>query len=134
MSEKKKLVVIGNGMAGARTVEEILQRGGAAQYDISIIGDEPHGNYNRILLSNVLERRRSLRLRSYLNPLAWYRDNRDRAARAGARDAESIAPPRSSRCLDWAAQADAEAITLPYDTLIIATGSRPIYVPEDGRA
>ena len=52
MSGKKKLVVVGNGMAGARTVEEILRRGG--QFDITMFGDEPYGNYNRIMLSNVL--------------------------------------------------------------------------------
>ena len=45
---------IGNGMAGARAVEEVLARGGAEQFDITMFGDEPYGNYNRILLSNVL--------------------------------------------------------------------------------
>jgi nitrite reductase (NADH) large subunit len=51
---KQKLVVIGNGMAGARAVEEVLARGGAEIFDIAMFGDEPYGNYNRILLSNVL--------------------------------------------------------------------------------
>ena len=50
----QKLVVVGNGMAGARLVEEVLAKGGGDQFDISIFGDEPHGNYNRILLSGVL--------------------------------------------------------------------------------
>jgi hypothetical protein len=54
MTAKQRLVVIGNGMAGARTVEEILERGGAAQIEITMFGEEPFGNYNRILLSNVL--------------------------------------------------------------------------------
>ena len=49
-----QLVVIGNGMAGARTVEEILARGGAEQFSITMFGDEPYGNYNRIMLSHVL--------------------------------------------------------------------------------
>src|SRR5580704_701982 len=72
--DKQKLVVIGNGMAGARTVEEILARGGADQFDITMFGEEPTGNYNRILLSNVLNG-------SYkeddifLNPLEWYEEN-----------------------------------------------------------
>ena len=52
--EKQKLVVIGNGMAGARFVEETLARGRADRFDITIFGDEPCRNYNRILLSNVL--------------------------------------------------------------------------------
>ena len=48
---KRRLVVVGNGMAGARTVEEILARGGGDQFFITMIGDEPYGNYNRIMLS-----------------------------------------------------------------------------------
>jgi nitrite reductase (NADH) large subunit len=51
---KSKLVVVGNGMAGARAVEEVLARGGSDQFDIVMFGDEPYGNYNRILLSNIL--------------------------------------------------------------------------------
>jgi nitrite reductase (NADH) large subunit len=51
---KAQLVVIGNGMAGVRAVEEILNRNGADLFDITVFGDEPYGNYNRILLSNVL--------------------------------------------------------------------------------
>ena len=51
---RRRLVVIGNGMAGARTVEEILARGGAEQFAITMFGDEPYGNYNRIMLSHVL--------------------------------------------------------------------------------
>ena len=48
------LVVIGNGMAGARVVEEILARGGGNRFRITVFGDEPYGNYNRIMLSHVL--------------------------------------------------------------------------------
>src|ERR1035441_5885320 len=71
---KRKLVVIGNGMAGARTVEEILARGGGAQFDITMFGDEPTGNYNRILLSNVLNGSYK-EDEIFLNPLDWYREN-----------------------------------------------------------
>ena len=49
---KLSLVVVGNGMAGARAVEEVLARGGGDQFDIVMFGDEPYGNYNRILLSS----------------------------------------------------------------------------------
>ncbi len=48
-----RLVVIGNGMAGMRTVEELLKLA-PDRYEISVFGAEPHGNYNRILLSPVL--------------------------------------------------------------------------------
>ena len=51
---KLRLVVVGNGMAGARAVEEVLLRGGGDQFDIVMFGDEPYGNYNRILLSSIL--------------------------------------------------------------------------------
>ena len=50
----ERLLVIGNGMTGARVVEEIIDRGGGDRYSITILGEEPHGNYNRILLSEVL--------------------------------------------------------------------------------
>jgi hypothetical protein len=52
----RELVVIGNGMVGARAVEEILARGGGVMFRITMFGDEPHGNYNRILLSELLAR------------------------------------------------------------------------------
>ena len=51
---RRRLVVVGNGMAGARAVEEILARGGGEQFAITMFGDEPYGNYNRIMLSHVL--------------------------------------------------------------------------------
>ena len=50
MSDKQKLVVVGNGMAGARLLEDVVARGGRDQFDIDVFGDEPYGNYNRILL------------------------------------------------------------------------------------
>ena len=58
---KQKLVVVGNGMAGARAVEEVLARGGADRFDIVMFGDEPYGNYNRIMLSNILSGQQKLR-------------------------------------------------------------------------
>src|SRR5918912_875967 len=73
-TRKKNLVVIGNGMAGARVVEEILARGGADRFQITMFGDEPYGNYNRILLSNVLNGTQE-ESEIFLNPLSWYREN-----------------------------------------------------------
>ena len=67
---QERLVVIGNGMAGARVVEEILQRD-AGRFRISMFGAEPYGNYNRILLSNVLNGSQKME-DTFLNPLAWY--------------------------------------------------------------
>ena len=67
-------MVIGNGMAGARAVEEILARGGAEQFTITMFGDEPYGNYNRIMLSHVLSGEES-DADIFLNSLHWYQDN-----------------------------------------------------------
>ena len=71
---KQKLVVIGNGMAGARAVEEVLARGGGDQFEITMFGDEPYGNYNRILLSNILSGVQDTS-EMFINPLEWYAEN-----------------------------------------------------------
>jgi nitrite reductase (NADH) large subunit len=115
-----RLVVIGNGMAGARTVEEILSRGG--DFDITMFGDEPYGNYNRIMLSNVLagvEDESGI----FLNDLSWYADN-GITLHAGR---------RISRIDRFAKQVYAEDGTATgYDKLIIATGSRAFVPPIPG--
>ena len=78
----KKIVVIGNGMAGARVVEEILARA-PGQFEIAMFGAEPYGNYNRILLSNVLNGSQK-DTGIFLNPLNWYEKN-DITLHAGVR-------------------------------------------------
>jgi nitrite reductase (NADH) large subunit len=119
---KKNLVVIGNGMAGARAVEDILARGGADMFDITVFGEEPTGNYNRILLSNVLNG-------SYkeddifLNPLEWYEENNIRLL-AGRRAAGLLRRARLAYGEDGQ--------PVPYDKLIIATGSRAFVPPIEG--
>jgi len=122
MSSKKKLVVIGNGMAGARTVEEILKRGGDKLFDITMFGDEPYGNYNRIMLSNVLNGAQQPS-DIFLNPLSWYEDNNIRlhtSTRVASinRDEKTVT--------------SADGMETPYDTLLIATGSRPFLPKLDG--
>lgn len=51
---KEKLVLIGNGMAGVRTLEELLKLA-PEKYDITVFGDGPYGNYNHIMLSTAGE-------------------------------------------------------------------------------
>ena len=70
MSSKKKIIVIGNGMAGARLVEDVLARGGAEKFDFVVFGDEPYGNYNRILLSGVLSGTHDPK-DIFINSLSW---------------------------------------------------------------
>ncbi len=122
MAKKKKLVVIGNGMAGARTVEEILARGGGEQFAITMFGDEPYGNYNRILLSNVLNGSQDAQ-EIFLNSLTWYSEN-DITLHAGVR---VTAVDRITKEVFFNEEQSA-----PYDTLLIATGSRPFIPPLDG--
>ena len=73
MSNKKKLVMIGNGMAGVRAIEEILEAN-PDMFDITIFGAEKHPNYNRILLSPVLAGDMELE-DIILNDEKWYADN-----------------------------------------------------------
>ena len=89
---KQKLVVVGNGMAGARAVEEVLARGGGDQFEITMFGDEPYGNYNRILLSNILSGAQD-ESEIFINPLDWYEENNItlHAAFSGHRDRPAVA-------------------------------------------
>ena len=126
---KKRLVVIGNGMAGARLVEEVLARGGGDQHDIVMFGDEPHGNYNRILLSNVLAQSQDPR-DIFLNPLEWYAENGVKL-HAGVRVRGIDRRGRRLFC--------DHGVEERYDTLVIATGSTAFVPPfagvrqQDGR-
>jgi len=70
---RQRLVVIGNGMAGMRTVEELLARA-PVRYDITVFGAEPHPNYNRIMLSSVLAGEKGVD-DIVINPRAWYAEN-----------------------------------------------------------
>ena len=119
---KRRLVVVGNGMAGARTVEEILERGGGDQFDITMFGDEPYGNYDRIALSHVLSGEQD-ETEIFLNSLAWYEEN-GITLRAGC------AVTRVDRWAKIIYAADGSET--PYDILVFATGSRSFIVPLDG--
>lgn len=68
--KKMQLVMVGNGMAGVRTLEELLKIA-PDLYEITIFGAEPHPNYNRILLSPVLAGEQTLE-QIVLNDWAWY--------------------------------------------------------------
>ena len=122
MKGTRRLVVIGNGMAGARLVEDGLFRGGRDLFAVTVFGDEPYGNYNRILLSGVLAGSHQPK-DIYINPLSWYAEQ-GITLHAGAR-VEAID-------LDRKQVSSASGLVEPYDALVIATGSRGVVPPIDG--
>ncbi len=118
---RQHLVVIGNGMAGMRTVEELL-RIDASRYQITVFGAEPHGNYNRILLSPLLSGEKTLD-DIMLHPRQWYADNGVELV-AGDAVVAIDRPRRQVVARSGRIQA--------YDRLLIATGSRPVVLPVPG--
>ncbi|GAA1034039.1 NADPH-nitrite reductase [Virgisporangium ochraceum] len=116
----RRLVVIGNGMAGARTVEEVLKR--TDQFSITMFGEEPYGNYNRILLSNVLSGAED-ESDIFLNSLAWYEEN-------GIDLRAATRVERIDRHAKTVLASDGSVTH--YDKLIIATGSTPFVPPIEG--
>ena len=122
MVEKQKLVVIGNGMAGARLVEEVVSLGGQESYDITVLGEESCGNYNRILLSGVLSGSHDPD-DIFINPLDWYEEN-GIELHAGVR---VIGIDRKGKMAYGSG-----GLLVPYDKLVIATGSSAFVPPMDG--
>src|SRR5947199_2422131 len=119
MPAKQQLVVVGNGMAGGRFVAELIARKGQDTFDIVVFGDEPHGNYNRILLSSVLAGSHEPK-DIFLNSLQWYEEN-GIALHAGVR----VEAVDRERKIVFAAG----GIQEHYDHLIFATGSKPFIPP-----
>ncbi|MEE9543503.1 MAG: FAD-dependent oxidoreductase, partial [Thermodesulfobacteriota bacterium] len=113
--ERKELVVIGNGMAGVATVEEILKLN-PDRYNISIFGKEALPNYNRVLLGDLLTEEKSVE-EITLNSLKWYEENRI-ALFAGCPAVEIDRHRRKVISKDKK--------EVGYDTLILALGSKPI--------
>jgi nitrite reductase (NADH) large subunit len=121
MSLKPHLIVIGNGMAGCRAVEEILARD-AGKYRITIFGAEPRVNYNRIMLSPLLAGEKSFD-DIVINDLEWYADN---GITLVAGD-QVVAIDRRVQTVT-ARSGRVES----YDRLILATGSDPFIIPVPG--
>ncbi len=119
---KEKLVLIGNGMAGMRTIEELLAID-TDLYDITVFGDEPYGNYNRILLSPVLAGEKTID-EILLNDEQWYQDNHITLHKGQAIRKIN----RSQRKLSTA-----KGQEFDYDRLLIATGSKPFMIPIPGK-
>ena len=124
--KRLQLVMVGNGMAGVRTLEELLKLN-SELYDITVFGAEPHPNYNRILLSPVLAGEQQFD-DIILNPLSWYDENRI-TLHAGW---TVTAVDRVKRVVH-AVNTQGEQTSTPYDRLVMATGSTPFMLPIPGR-
>lgn len=119
--KKQRLVLIGNGMAGVNVIEQILKQN-KEMYHITIIGNEPHPNYNRIMLSYVLEGSKTID-DIVLNDYSWYKENQIELQTGTAvthidTEAKMVHTDNGS--------------VYPYDKAIIATGSQPFVLPVPG--
>ncbi len=119
---REKLVLIGNGMAGINTIEHILKLA-KSRFDITVFGSEPYPNYNRIMLSYVLEGSKTID-DIILNNWSWYEEN-------GIKLHTGTAVTRidTKERIVYAENGISQA----YDKLIIATGSNPIVLPVPGK-
>ena len=122
-ARRMRLVVAGNGMAGMRTVEELLKLGVADRFSITVFGAEPRGNYNRILLSPVLSGEAQADDIMLHRP-GWY-TKRGITLHAGDPIVEIDRKRRMVRSRN--------GVVAPYDRLLIATGSDPIMLPLPGK-
>lgn len=119
---RTRLVVVGTGMAGLAVVEEAVQRRGAGELTVTMLGEEPVAPYNRILVSKLLARTcgaGDLELR----PEAWY-EAHGIELRASC--------PATELDLEGRSVLDVHGERHSYDTLVLATGSRPFLPPIPG--
>ncbi|EOR07442.1 nitrite reductase small subunit NirD [Acinetobacter genomosp. 15BJ] len=119
--EKQKLVLIGNGLAGMRCLEDLLDMA-PDRYDVTVIGEEPWGNYNRIMLSPVLSGEKTID-DIMLHPHAWYRDKGIQFIA----DDPAVKIDRTRKVVHTE-----KGESVDYDRLIIATGSSPFIPPVQG--
>jgi nitrite reductase (NADH) large subunit len=123
---KMKLIMVGNGMAGVRTLEELLKLA-PDLFDITVFGSEVHPNYNRILLSPVLAGEQTLD-EIILNPLTWYQEN-GIELHTGCTVTQVDRVKREVH----AQNLDGSTVVKPYDRLLLATGSNPFMLPIPGK-
>ncbi|MBW7457996.1 FAD-dependent oxidoreductase, partial [Paenibacillus sepulcri] len=121
MTTPKKLVLIGNGMAGVRAIEHLLKLAPEA-YEITIFGAEPHPNYNRIMLSSVLAGGADMK-EIIINDWDWYKDNHIQLHTG--HKVTRIDTQRKKIITDKGLETD-------YDAVVVATGSNPFMLPIPG--
>ncbi|NOZ11064.1 MAG: NAD(P)/FAD-dependent oxidoreductase [Gammaproteobacteria bacterium] len=118
---KEKLILVGNGMAGVRTLEEVLKLA-PDHYDITVYGEEPYGNYNRIMLSHLLAGEKTVD-DIIINDEQWYSDNGINLHK-GKAITKIDRRNRKVVCADGSSDS--------YERLLLATGSQPFMIPVPG--
>ena len=120
--KRMKLVMVGNGMAGVRTLEEVLKLA-PDLYEVTVFGSEPYANYNRILLSPVLAGEQTIK-DIMLNDVDWYEKN-----------GITLHLDKKITRIDRVARKviAADGTTESYDRLLLATGSNPFVLPIPGK-
>ena len=120
-ASRRRLVLVGNGMAGVRALEEIFARA-PHQFSVTVFGAEPHGNYNRIMLSPVLAGEKTF-ADIMTHDRDWYKQNGVELIAGEA----VVSIDREARIVTGA-----NGTIRPYDVLILATGSNPVIIPFPG--
>lgn len=118
---KQKLALIGNGMAGVRCIEEILKIQ-PERFEVTVFGSEPHPNYDRIQLSNVLQGATTIDDIT-INDWNWYKENNITLF-----SGETVTSIDTTKQIIYS-DANRE---VAYDRLILATGSIPFILPIKG--
>jgi len=121
INRRERLVVVGNGMAGMRTVEELLKRD-PIRYQVTVFGAEPHINYDRIALSSVLAGEKEIG-QITIHSLAWYAEN---GIQLCAGDPVVSIDRAGKTVVSESGRVE------PYDRLLLAMGSKPIVPPIPG--
>ncbi|MBK0063319.1 MULTISPECIES: nitrite reductase small subunit NirD [unclassified Acinetobacter] len=121
VQEKLKLVLIGNGLAGMRCLEDLLDMA-PDRYEVTVIGEEPWGNYNRIMLSPVLSGEKTID-DIMLHPHVWYSEKGIKLIA----DDPAVKIDRTQKVVHTE-----KGEHVDYDRLIIATGSKPFIPPVQG--
>jgi nitrite reductase (NADH) large subunit len=118
---RKRLAIVGNGMAAGRLLDELVRRNATTLYDVAVFGEEPHGSYNRILLGRIIGGATADEIT--LKPRAWY-----------AERGVTFHPGTLVTRLDPAARVahTHDGGEHPFDVAVFATGSRPVVPPLDG--
>jgi nitrite reductase (NADH) large subunit len=118
---KRRLVIVGNGMATCRLLDELVARGATARYDITVYGEEPTSTYNRILLGRVLAGEAPGEI--VTKDAAWFEQH-------GIRLVTGLAVRRLDTTRKLVETADGASHR--YDTVVLATGSQPLVPAIEG--